>query len=277
MKNPSPVERRTLRFALNLVFCLLVLSLGGCDKPKSPSIPRAATSHLPHPSGNHKARLAIILDDVAGDPSAIDDIFTLPNQLTLSVLPNHPRSTDVAEQAHRRGYEVMLHLPMESEANESPELRQLHSGMSTPEIAEALGEMLRTVPYAVGVNNHQGSRATSDAKLMGELMPLLRERKLFFIDSRTTAATVAYDTAERDGVRTGFRNVPFLDDVQEYGAIRQQLERAIHGAKEKGEAIVIGHPHLETLHVLRDLLPQAHAEGVELVHASKLVHSSPNY
>jgi uncharacterized protein len=233
-------------------------------------------SHSAHPAPNHNARLAIILDDVAGDPSAVDGIFALSNKLTLSVLPNHPRSTEIAEEAHRRGYEVMLHLPMESEANETPEVQQLRPGMSSGEIAQDLGEMLRTVPYAAGVNNHQGSRATSDTRLMDELMPLLRQRKLFFIDSRTTAATVAYDTAERDGVRTGFRNVPFLDDVQESGAIRQQLERAIHGAKEKGEAIVIGHPHPETLRVLREVLPQVQSQGIELVHASALVHLSSN-
>jgi len=232
---------------------------------------------LAHPSGNHTARLAIILDDVAGDPAAIDQIFTLPNKLTLSVLPNHPRSKEVAEEAHRRGYEVMLHLPMESEANETPEVRQLRPGMTASEIAADLNEMLETVPFAAGVNNHQGSRATSDTKLMEELMPLLRQRKLFFIDSRTTAGTVAYDTAERDGVRTGFRNVPFLDDLQESGAIRQQMERAIHGAKEKGEAIVIGHPHPETLGVLREMLPQIGGQGVELVRASALVHLSTSH
>jgi polysaccharide deacetylase 2 family uncharacterized protein YibQ len=221
--------------------------------------------------------LAIIIDDVAGDELTVDGIFALPNKLTLSVLPNHPRSNEIAQEAHRRGYEVMLHLPMESETNEAPEVQQLRTGMSASEISQGLREMLQSVPYAAGVNNHQGSLATSDAKLMEELMPLLRERKLFFIDSRTTAATVAYATAERDGVRTGFRNVPFLDDVTEYAAIRQQLERAFHGAREKGEAIVIGHPHVETLRVLREMLPQAQSQGIQLVHASALVHLSSSH
>jgi uncharacterized protein len=277
VNNHSPDLRRTLLFCLLLTACCLFLALSGCDKFKSPTVPRASAPKPAHPSVNHAARLAIILDDVAGDPTAVDEIFALSNKLTLSVLPNHPRSIEVAEEAHRRGYEVMLHLPMESEANETPEVRQLRPGMTAPEIATDLNEMLQTVPFAAGVNNHQGSRATSDAKLMDELMPLLRQRKLFFIDSRTTAATVAYETAERDGVRTGFRNVPFLDDVQESGAIREQLERAVHGAKEKGEAIVIGHPHPETLRVLREMLPQIQAQGVELVHASALVHLSTSH
>jgi hypothetical protein len=277
VNNFSPRLRRTPLFSLFVIACSFFLALGGCDKFKSPSVPRVTPPKLAHPSGSHTARLAIILDDVAGDPTAVDGIFALSNKLTLSILPNHPRSAEIAEEAHHRGYEVMLHLPMESEANETPEVRQLRPGMTAPEIAADLNEMLQTVPFAAGVNNHQGSRATSDPKLMDELMPLLRQRKLFFIDSRTTAATVAYDTAEREGVRTGFRNVPFLDDVQEPGAIRQQLERAIHGAKEKGEAIVIGHPHPETLRVLREMLPQIQAQGVELVHASALVHLAASH
>jgi len=218
------------------------------------------------------ARLAILLDDVAGDSGAVDAIFSLHYPLTLSVLPNHPRSTEIAEEAHRRGYQIMLHLPMESVANETAEIQELRPGMSPSEISHVLNSMLRSVPYAVGVNNHQGSLATSDPGLMAELMPLLRAHQLFFIDSRTTAATVAYDSAQSTGVACAFRNVPFLDDVQEIGAIRRQLELAAKDAREKGQAIAIGHPHPTTLRALAEFLPKAEAEGIHLVHASDLVH-----
>jgi hypothetical protein len=107
---------------------------------------------------------------------------------------------------------------------------------------------------------------------MEELMPVLQKWNLFYVDSRTTAATVAYDTAQRLGVRSGFRNVPFLDDVVEVAAVRKQLELALRGAKEKGEAIAIGHPHPATLRALTEVLPQAEARGVHLVYASDLVH-----
>jgi hypothetical protein len=161
---------------------------------------------------------------------------------------------------------------MQSVGKEAAEPQELVPGMSSAQISANLAEMLQTVPHAVGVNNHQGSLATSDAPLMGELMPLLKSRSLFFIDSRTTAATVAFDSAEHAGVRCAFRNVPFLDDVQDVAAIRKQLELAIRGAKEKGEAIAIGHPHPETIRALRDVLPQAQGQGVRLVLASDLVH-----
>jgi polysaccharide deacetylase 2 family uncharacterized protein YibQ len=129
--------------------------------------------------------------------------------------------------------------------------------------------MLDTVPYAAGVNNHEGSLGTSDQKLMDELMPLLHERNLFFIDSRTTAATVAETSAHAAGVAAARRNV-FLDDQQSVPAVRKQFVLAIRDAREKGAALAIGHPHPETLDVLAEMLPEAERQGVRLVFASEL-------
>jgi uncharacterized protein len=223
-------------------------------------------------SSQTSARLAIILDDLGNDRAAAEAIFALPYHLTISVLPDHAHSGEIAEEAHRRGYEVMLHLPMQSLGNEKPEAQELHPGMTTGDVTLLVDQMLQTVPYAVGVNNHQGSQATSDPALMSELMPILRERHLFYIDSRTSATTVAFDAARERGVRCAFRNVPFLDDVAEVNAVRKQLELALRDAHEKGEAVAIGHPHPATMRVLSELLPHAEAQGVHLVFASDLVH-----
>jgi hypothetical protein len=100
---------------------------------------------------------------------------------------------------------------------------------------------------------------------MNELMLILKDEGVFYVDSRTTAATVAFDAAKHAGVRTAFRNVPFLDDVQNPEAVKRQLQLAIQGAKRKGEAIAIGHPHSATLAALREILPQAKKDGVQLV------------
>ena len=227
-------------------------------------------SDTPGPSS--APRLAIILDDLGSDRAAAEAIFALPYPLTLSVLPNHEHSTDIAREAHRRGYQVMLHLPMQSIANETPEAQELHAGMPATQVTALVGQFLQNVPGAVGINNHQGSQATSDSELMDELMPVLRDRHLFYVDSRTTAATVAFDTAHSFGVRSAFRNVPFLDDVAEVSAVRKQLELALRGAREKGEAIAIGHPHPATLQALREILPRAQAQGIRLVFVSELVH-----
>jgi uncharacterized protein len=218
------------------------------------------------------ARLAIIIDDLGNDRAAADAIFALQCPITISVLPNHPRSIEIAQEAHRRGYQVMLHLPMEAMGNERPEAQELRPGMSAADVSKLVDDLVQAVPDVAGVNNHQGSQSTADAALMGELMPVLREHNLFYVDSRTTAATVAYDTAQRFGVRSGFRNVPFLDDVAEVGAVRKQLQLALRDARKKGDAIAIGHPHAATLQAMRDVLPEAKLQGVRLVFVSEVVH-----
>ena len=253
--------------------------MGGCDKIASKFRSKLKTQpakkehvHRRAPgTGVSGPKLAIILDDLGNDKEAAEAVFALHYPLTISVLPYHAHSTEIAEEAQRRGLEVMLHLPMRAVANESPETHQLEAGMSVAAVERELTGMLESVPTASGVNNHEGSQATTDAKLMAELMPLLKQRDLFFVDSRTTAATVAFEAAEHAGVPSGFRNVPFLDDVQDVAAIRKQLELAIRGAKEKGAAIAIGHPHPETLRALKEELPRAEAEGVHLVVVSELV------
>jgi uncharacterized protein len=238
-----------------------------------PRAARAASRATPRQGEkNGAARLAIILDDLGSDRAAADSIFALPYPLTISVLPNHAHSVEIAEQAHRHGYEVMLHLPMQSVGNETPEREELRPGMPAEDIPVLFERMIESVPNATGVNNHQGSEATAAPALMEELMPVLQKWNLFYVDSRTTAATVAYDTAQRLGVRSAFRNVPFLDDVPEVSAVRKQIELALRGASEKGEAIAIGHPHQATLEALSEVLPQAEARGVHLVYASDLVH-----
>ena len=236
----------------------------------------AGAKALPHtgdtPGPPAAPRLAVILDDLGSDRAAAEAIFALPYPLTVSVLPNQAHSAEIASEAHRRGYQVMLHLPMQSIANETPEAQELRPGMQAAEVSGLVGQFLQNVPGVVGVNNHQGSQATADTELMDELMPVLRDRRLFYVDSRTTAATVAFDTARSFGVRSAFRNVPFLDDVAEVAAVHKQLELALRGAREKGEAISIGHPHPATIQALREFLPRAQANGVRLVFASDLVH-----
>jgi hypothetical protein len=217
-------------------------------------------------------RLAIILDDLGRDRGAADKIFALHVPITLSVLPYYPHSHEIALEAHEHGCEVLLHLPMQSVANETPEPEELRPGLSRDEVDRMVTKMLDAVPEADGVNNHQGSQATANGALMSELMPVLKDAGVFYVDSRTTAATVAYDTAKQDGVKTAFRNVPFLDDLQNTAAVKRQLQIAIHGAKEKGEAVAIGHPHAATLEALRELLPEAKKQGVRLVLVSEVVH-----
>jgi len=216
-----------------------------------------------------RPRLAIVIDDLGNDRGQADSLFRLAYPLTISVLPHEANSGEIAEEAHRRGFQVMLHLPMASNAGDLEEAVELHPGMASAEVEKTFAAMLDTVPYAAGVNNHEGSLGTADQKLMDELMPLLHQRKLFFIDSRTTAATVAETAAHAAGVAAARRNV-FLDDEPSVPAIRKQFALAIRDAREKGSALAIGHPHPETLVVLNEMLPEAEYQGVRLVFASDL-------
>ncbi|HEY0703991.1 MAG TPA: divergent polysaccharide deacetylase family protein [Candidatus Acidoferrales bacterium] len=229
----------------------------------------AAATHL---SGKGRAgELAIIIDDMGYDRSAADAVIALPFPLTVSVLPHLPVSSEIAEEAFRRGDEVLLHLPMqsESEAVKAEEI-ELRVGMNPAQVSSAVEGMLDTVPHVVGVNNHQGSRATSDVALMQALMPVLRGRGLFFIDSRTDAKTVAYDMAKRDGVRAASRKI-FLDDVGTRTAIVAQLELAARDASRDGFAIAIGHPRPATIAALAEEVPRLEARGIHLVFASDVV------
>jgi len=235
-----------------------------------------AAAHAPPPTRQTARagtpRLAIIIDDLGYDRSAADAVLALGFPLTVSVLPHLPLSGDLAEEAQRRGDQVMLHLPMESEADGAkPEEIELRVGMSTAQVDATLAGMLETVPYAAGVNNHQGSRATADPALMQALMPALRQRGLFFVDSRTDAKTVAYDMAERAGVPAASRKV-FLDDVASRDAILKQLGLAARDAQRDGFTIAIGHPRPATIAALAEGIPPLEARGIRLVFASELVH-----
>lgn len=216
-----------------------------------------------------RAKLAVVIDDLGYDRAQADSVLRIPYPLTVSVLPHEMNSSEVAEEAHRRGYEVMLHLPMATSSGEKEEAVELNPGMSADAVENTFTGMLDTVPYAAGVNNHEGSLGTADPQLMTELMPVLRRHNLFFIDSRTTAATVAESEARAAGVPTARRNV-FLDNETAAPAIRKQFELAIRDAREKGSALAIGHPHAETIEVLNEMLPVAEGEGVRLVFASDL-------
>ena len=234
--------------------------------------PVVAGVHPPMTQNGSKSgpNLAIILDDMGYDRTAADAAFALQFPITLSVIPHLPLSTEVAEEAYRRGDQVLLHLPMEAETGEKAEAIELRVGMKADQVERDLDGMLETVPHAAGVNNHQGSRATADVKLMAELMPALRRRGLFFVDSRTTVATVAYDAAERAGVRSASRKV-FLDDTTNRDAILSQIDLAARDATRDGFAIAIGHPHPATIAALVEAAPRLEASGVRLVFVSQVV------
>jgi polysaccharide deacetylase 2 family uncharacterized protein YibQ len=216
-------------------------------------------------------RLAIIIDDCGQSPDTEHGFIALPAALTLSVLPHVRYGTQIARDADAAGKGVMLHLPMEPLSGADPGPGRITVGMNDDAITAQVRDDLASVPLARGVNNHEGSRATADDRVMRAVASVLAERRLFFIDSRTGSASVAERDTSAAGVPTAGRDV-FLDNVAEVDATEAQLRRAAQLAKSKGSAIAIGHPRPTTLIAVRTLLPELEHDGIKLVLARDLVH-----
>jgi polysaccharide deacetylase 2 family uncharacterized protein YibQ len=193
--------------------------------------------------------------------------------VTVAVLPYSTFARETAEIAHARNLEVLLHLPLESLNNHDDAYGSegmILSGMATDEILWILDEDLGEVPFIKGVNNHMGSRLTTDAAVMRTILGVLKRRGLFFVDSRTTSQTVAYEEALRMGVPAAMRDV-FLDADEDRGMIRSRLLELFRTARNKGSAVGICHPFPETLKVLKEDFGLLREYGLEAVSVSKLL------
>ena len=218
-------------------------------------------------------RAAIVIDDLGQDVETARQFSELSHPLTFSILPLLPHSIEIAKNAQQVGREVMLHLPMEPEPG-SPVAAgagAIKVGMSSEDVARTVREDLASVPHAVGVNNHMGSRATTDPRLMAAVMEVLNRRHLYFVDSRTTAESVALDVARRFEVPAFFRSV-FLDDTKTTAYSLGQLRELRRLAEQRGAALAIGHPYPTTLAALAEFLPDLEKDDIELVPVSQLVH-----
>jgi len=216
-------------------------------------------------------RLAIIIDDCGQWLDTEHGFIALPAALTLSVLPHVRYATQIAHDADAAGKGVMLHLPMEPLSGADPGPGRITVAMNDDAITAQVRDDLASVPLAAGVNNHEGSRATADDRVMRAVASVLAERHLFFIDSRTGTASVAERDTVAAGIPTAGRDV-FLDNVADVDATEAQLRRAAQLAKSHGSAIAIGHPRPTTLIAVRTLLPELERDGIQLVLARDLVH-----
>ena len=217
------------------------------------------------------ARLAIVIDDLGNDPAAAARVAALAGPIAGAVLPALGRSRETALALARAGKEVLLHLPMEpidSRADPGPGVVRV--AMSRREIAALVTADLEDVPGADGVNNHMGSKASASRATMDAILGIVKDRGLYFLDSRTTAFTVAAEEAARLGVPCRSRSI-FLDDVADEKAIGAQLDAAVEEARTQGAAIAIGHPHSATLGVLERELSRWSARGVSLSRVGDLM------
>ncbi len=238
--------------------------------PPEPSAPApGAQDQVPEDDGpgllERGPRAAIIIDDLGNSWREGRKVTSLSYPVAVSVLPGTPFAKRIARRAHARSKEVLLHMPMEPGDDSIPlGPTFLRIGMGRSELLTTLDANLGSIPYVQGVNNHMGSRLTARDRPMRWVMEGLRDRDLFFVDSRTTARSRALVQARAVGIPATERDV-FLDHRPEGPRIRDQFRELMAKAREQGTAIAIGHPRSVTLEVLREWLPKAASRGVEIV------------
>jgi hypothetical protein len=227
-----------------------------------PSLPKIAV----------RPKVAIVIDDLGGENQMSQEILHWNVPLTLSILPFTPYSKVLAQQAHQRGKEVILHLPMEPYGypQTKPGEGVLLQEMEEEKLLRQLSRDLEAVPNIKGVSNHMGSRLMEDPGKVRIIMMELKRRGLFFLDSRTTPQTMGLQIAETIGVRATERSL-FLDHSQDPEEIKRQLEKLAQLSLETGKAIGIGHPHPSTLKSLKEMIPRMKGKGIEIVPLSSLV------
>ena len=221
----------------------------------------------------HQAQLAIIIDDIGYNAELGERSLALPGAFTYALLPLAPHSPRLARLGAQRGKEIILHTPMSNTRGLPLGPGALLETMTRGEFFQVLEMNLSAIPQARGLNNHMGSLLTQKAESMGWLMEFLQERQLYFIDSRTSAKSRADETARLYQVPSRRRDV-FLDNSRDPAQITRQIDRAIALARDRGQALAIGHPYPETLDLLEQLAPRLEAAQIALVPASELLPPS---
>lgn len=217
-------------------------------------------------------KLAIVIDDFGYRPKEENQVLQMPAAISVAVLPDATHAHEMAVKAHQTGHEVLIHLPMAPLSKQPLEKNTLTPDMSSAEIARIIQLAANHVPYAVGLNNHMGSKMTSSLPGMIKVMQVLSHYNYYFLDSMTIGNSQSVKAAQGTGVKVLKRKV-FLDDTQNEADIRQQFLRAVKLAERDGSAIAIGHPHPTTVRVLQQMLAHLPAD-ITLVRPSQLLNES---
>ena len=216
--------------------------------------------------------IVLVIDDFGYRNDNISDGFlNLSIPITCAIIPGHTASKKFAEKAVSYGKEVIIHMPMESE-NYSPgeDEYKLLTSMTSELLENKLIQAFESLPEAIGMNNHQGSKATSDSKTMTVLASVLKDRGKYFIDSRTSSLTIGEKTMISFGVPTARRNI-FLDNNNDLDRIEEQMNKLANSAKKNGVAVGLGHARKNTLSVIEKVVPDLLDKGFVFQFASQVV------
>lgn len=270
-----------ISIAVLLIVTGLFLSWRAAHPPKKKIIFRKRAAARPPAAGRielpriqkkfSNPKVAIVMDDFGYNKNNLEDIFSAKEKITFSVLPNLPYSRKVAQIAQSMGYEVILHLPLESNDRSAPtEEGTINTGMSESDVMALLEKDIAGVPGLKGVSNHQGSRATEDKALVTVILRDLKKRNLYFFDSFVTDKSVCRDAAKRSGVPYARRDM-FLDNTNSRDYIEKQILSLRRFAFRKGSAIAVCHDRKNTIRALRKIMPLLAAEGIVFVSLSDMI------
>ena len=250
-----------------LSICIVLVLKSRSEEPEIPMVP--IPQSIPIVEEPERGNIIIIIDDFGYRNDEVSEGFlTLDADLTFAVIPGHKKSKIFSQKADYKEYEVIIHMPMESTNDTRGELEYiLTASMTSSEIEERVEKVISEYPEAVGLNNHQGSKATADKRIMNIVSNVLKRHGKYFIDSRTTSQTVAEDIMRTRGVPTARRHV-FLDNDNDKNKIREQLYKLVDKAEAKGSAIGIGHAKKLTLQVLKNEIPKLKKNGFKFQFAS---------
>ncbi len=219
-----------------------------------------------------RPRIAIVIDDLGGENKISQELLRWDLPITFSILPFGPYSKTLAREAHLKGKEIILHLPMEPHGypRTKPGEGVLLEEMDEARLLHQLSKDIEAVPYIKGVSNHMGSRLMEDREKTKIIFSELKRRRLFFLDSRTTPQTVGLEVAQSVGLRAMERSF-FIDHSSDEEEIKQRIEKLIQLSLSSGKAIGIGHPHPSTLKSLKEMIPKMKERGIEIVPLSAVM------
>jgi len=274
-----------------LIFLLMLLIVGGYiitrwslpdPKPTQPPVitypmeEYPAEVAKPQPPqitpSDHIPKVAIIMDDIGINRKAALHALQLRMPLALAIIPGEAHSTEIMKLAHQQHSEILIHIPMEpiSYPKNDPGPLGLFVHQSDAQIERQIDGIIAALPYAIGGNNHMGSKFTQHADKLRPVLLALKQAGLFFVDSLTSKDSVAYQQAQQLGLSCALRDV-FLDNVRQVEPILSQLDRLVTLAHRHGSAIAICHPYPQTIQALQQFIADQQRFDVEIVPISQLV------
>jgi polysaccharide deacetylase 2 family uncharacterized protein YibQ len=225
----------------------------------------------PESASHENPQIVLIIDDLGYNVSRVLPFLDLGIPMTFSILPRLRYSRRLAEKIHAAGHEVMLHQPMEPyKSSLDPGPGALYLSQNTKEMWRIIKKNVSSFPFAVGVNNHMGSRFTESRENITETLKVFRDKGFFFIDSFTSCHSIAFDTAKQLNMSTAFRDV-FIDNRSERNYIYLQLLKLKKYALKYGYAIGIGHPRPETVSAVQQFIDELEGTRFSFTHASRIL------